>query len=571
MRRIEGTIVSYGLAKGKALVLSEEASSAIQVHLKPNEIQGEIDRYKMAVEKLSNEWMDLADQVKNRADEDVAGIFVAHAHIVKDPALSSKVIDYIESNQVNAEWSLLTIIKGYKGKLSQATNPYIRERITDLEHIAFALMKILSGDTLMSSVSHATEDTILIGEDLSPSDLILLENPHVKGLVLEGGSRTSHTAILAKALDLPCLVKVNGIMDTVYSGDIIALDGKKGHVWLNMDQTEATYFEKKILKWNEENPYDLAKEEQHATSDGIAIELLANIELIRELEHVWDKGAEGIGLYRSEFLYLQKAPEIPTEKDHLEMYQSLAEAANGRPLTIRTLDLGGEKYFVEVLKGAKEKNPVMGLRGLRLCLSRKDIFIPQLRALLKVVQNHPNIKVMFPMVTNLEEWREAKQLIKKLAKDMGNLCVPPLGLMVEVPSVALQARQFAEESDFLSIGSNDLLQYTLAMERSNQHVQYLYEPLHPSMMRLVQMVVQGARDANTPLHFCGEMASESPEILALLLGIGIRSISMSPSNLSRVLKWLHSIDVQSVIDNIEFILGQKTAKDVEHNYSRGII
>ena len=248
MRRIEGIIVSFGLAKGKALVLSEEASSAIQVHLKSNEIQGEIDRYTMAVEKLSNEWMDLADQVKNRADEDVAGIFVAHAHIVKDPALSSKVIKYIESNQVNAEWSLLTIIKGYKGKLSQAKNPYIRERISDLEHIAFALMKILSGDSLMSSVSHATEDTILIGEDLSPSDLILLENPHVKGLILEGGSKTSHTAILAKALDLPCLVKVNGIMDTVYSGDTIALDGKKGHVWLNMDQTEATYFEKKNLK-----------------------------------------------------------------------------------------------------------------------------------------------------------------------------------------------------------------------------------------------------------------------------------------------------------------------------------
>ncbi len=497
--------------------------------------------------------------------DEYAQIFEAHAMMVSDASFSDKVIQKIEEEQVNAEWAVAEVSEELQARFASFDDEYLRERVADVKDVADRVMTNLQG-VAHHDLSEITHDVIILADDLTPSDTIHFNRRPIVGFATEAGGRTSHTSIIAKSLFMPAVIGVPRLTKTIDNDEMVIIDGYEGSVIANPTQAMIAEYQARVMRHEEAERRLLENREAPAvTKDGIRVSLQANIELVQELKDAVRFGAEGIGLYRSEFLYISKSPLLPNEEEHFQLYKSLAEAVAPQWCVIRTFDLGGRKLAREVM-GIKENNPVLGMRGLRLCMKHRDMFTTQLRALLRA-SAYGKIKIMFPLVTSVQELRQVKTLVREIKAELDSAGIPynkelPIGIMIEVPSAAIIADILATEADFFAIGTNDLIQYCLAIDRANENVSYLYEPLHPALLRLIKGVIDAGKKAGIPVSMCGEMAAD-PIYATVLLGLGLENFSMNPSNIPIVKNVVRSVRYKDCRRIADMALTKRTAQEIE--------
>jgi phosphotransferase system enzyme I (PtsI) len=565
VRTYKGIGVSPGIAIGRAVIVEKRIASVYRVPIRDEEVAGEVTRFLESLEKTRDELLELKQKVSRSMGDEYASIFEAHAMIVSDPSFSDKVTQKIELEQVNAEWALSEVQEELQARFQSFDNDYLRERVADVKDVAERLLTNLQG-IAHHDLSEIEHDVVILADDLTPSDTIHFNRRPIVGFATETGGRTSHTSIIAKSLFMPAIIGVPRLTKIVDNDELVIVDGYEGTVIVNPNDALVKEYRSRVSRHEEQERRLLENRPLSATTkDDRRISLQANIELVEELVDANRFGAEGIGLYRSEFLYISKSPVLPTEEEHFELYKRLAEAVAPHWCVIRTFDLGGKKLAREVM-GVKEDNPVLGLRALRLCMKHRDMFKTQLRALLRA-SAHGKIKIMFPLVSGVQELRQVKTLIREIRSELdaeGIAYNPDLhiGIMIEVPSAAIIADMLATEADFFAIGTNDLIQYSLAIDRANENVSYLYEPLHPGLLRLIKGVIDAGKRAGIPVSMCGEMASD-PLFAIVLLGLGLEIFSMNPSMVPVIKNVIRSVRYKDCRRIAEIALQKKTAQEIE--------
>src|SRR6266550_4889893 len=565
IRTYKGIGVSPGIAIGRAVIIERREAAIYRVPIRDDEVPSEVNRFLEAIEKTQTQLHDLKVKVSRSMGDEYAQIFEAHAMMVSDPSFSDKVIQKIESEQVNAEWALAEVQEELQARFLSFDDVYLRERVADVKDVADRVLKNLQG-IAHHDVSEITHDVIILADDLTPSDTIHFNRRPIVGFATEAGGRTSHTSIIAKSLFMPAVIGVPRLTKMIDNDEMIIVDGYEGTLIVNPTQAMIAEYQSRVLRHEEAEKKLLENRTQPAiTKDNHQLTLQANIELVEELKDAVRFGAEGIGLYRSEFLYISKSPLLPNEEEHLQLYRALAEALAPREVVIRTFDLGGKKLAREVI-GVREDNPVLGLRGLRLCMKHREMFRTQLRALLRA-SVVGNIKIMFPLVTGVQEIRQVKTLLREIKEELdgeGHEYNPNLkvGIMVEVPSAALIADILAKEVDFFAIGTNDLIQYSLAIDRSNENVGYLYEPLHPALLRLIKGIIDAGKAAGIPVELCGEMAAD-PIYAVVLIGLGLEIFSMNPSSIPIIKNVIRSVRYRDCRRIADMALQKRTAQEIE--------
>jgi phosphotransferase system enzyme I (PtsI) len=529
---LEGTPVSAGVGVGQAFLLHAEPLPIVPDPIPPERVDAEIELFRQAREEAGRELEQLKRQVQEALGERYAGIFDAQKLVLEDPSLVAQTVHRIRIGRVSAQWALKEVVAGLKQRFDAVNDEYIRERGGELSDVHRRLQRVLRGESASVRRLPETGPIVVVAHSVGPSDAVTLASKHVVGLATDVGGRTSHTAILAQALSLPAVVGLRDLSSRVKAGDPIVLDGNSGQVIVSPEPAQTAEAERQRAASLElESRMASVRDLPTVTEDGVEITIRANIEFPGEVDRALAFGAHGIGLYRSEFLFLSRAPAMPTEDEHYETYREICGKVDPHPAVIRTLDLGGEKYFHQVIQ-ADEPHPVLGLRAIRLCLRRPDIFLPQLRGLLRAAAHHENLRVMLPLVTNLSEIREVRELVARESERLraaGHAVRAdvPIGIMIEVPAAALAADVLATEADFFSIGTNDLIQFALAVDRGSDSLSDLYQPSHPGVLRMLRAVVEGARDRGIPVAVCGEMAAD-PALAQLLVGLGIRELSVQP-------------------------------------------
>jgi phosphoenolpyruvate-protein phosphotransferase (PTS system enzyme I) len=564
IRTYKGTAVSPGVAIGRALIV-EQITSVFRVPIKEADVPHEIQRFEQALERTRADLTDLKQTVSRSIGEEYASIFDAHAMIASDPAFADKVVQKIELDRVNAEWALHEVQEELEARFETFDNEYLRDRGEDIKDVGMSLLNNLQGLS-RHELSEIDHDVIILADDLTPSDAVHFNQKPIVGFATETGGRTSHTSIIAKSLFMPAVIGVPRLTQVIDNEEMVIIDGYEGTVVVNPSEALIEEYRSKVTRHEEYEKELLGNRDEPAvTRDGRKISLQANIELIEEMTDVRKYGAEGVGLYRSEFLYIATSPRLPDEDEHFEIYRKIAREVEPNWAVIRTFDLGGKKLAKEVM-GSKEDNPVLGLRALRLCMRHREMFRVQLRALLRA-SAHGRIKIMFPLVSSIQELRQAKAFVKEIKAELdaeGIAYNPELeiGIMIEVPSAAMTADILATESDFFAIGTNDLIQYSLAIDRSNELVSYLYEPLHPGILRLVKFVVDSGRQAGIPVSMCGEMAAD-PLYATILLGLGLDIFSMNPSSIPMIKEVTRSLRYRDCRRIATQALQKKTAQEIE--------
>ena len=565
IRSYKGIGVSPGIAIGRALIIERREASVYRVPIREDEVDAEVTRFLEALEKTREQLLELKQRVSRSMGDEYGSIFEAHAMMVSDPSFADKVVQKIESEQVNAEWALGEVQEELQARFASFDDNYLRERVADVKDVAERVQTNLQG-IAHHDLSEIKHDVVILADDLTPSDTIHFNRRPIVGFATEAGGRTSHTSIIAKSLFMPAVIGVPRLTKMVDNDEMVIVDGYEGALIVNPTQAMIAEYQARVIRHEEAELRLLENRDLAAvTKDDRRILLQANIELVEELKDAIRFGAEGIGLYRSEFLYISKSPLLPTEEEHFQLYRALAEATAPHECIIRTFDLGGKKLAREVI-GSKEDNPVLGLRGLRLCMKHRDMFHTQLRALLRA-SAFGNIKIMFPLVSGVQELRQVKTLIREIRSELDAEGIAynkelPIGIMVEVPSAALIADILAEESDFFAIGTNDLIQYSLAIDRSNENVSYLYEPLHPALLRLIKGVIDAGKRAGIPVSLCGEMAAD-PIYAIILIGLGLELFSMNPSSIPVIKNIVRSVRYRDCRRIAEMALQKKTAQEIE--------
>jgi phosphotransferase system enzyme I (PtsI) len=565
IRSYKGIGVSPGIAVGRAVLVEKREASIYRVPIREEDVPAEVTRLNEAIERTRDALLELKQKVSRSMGEEYAQIFEAHAMMVTDASFADKVIQKIEEEQVNAEWAVAEVQEELQARFASFDDEYLRERVADVKDVAERVLTNLQG-VAHHDLSEITHDVVILADDLTPSDTINFNRRPIVGFATEVGGRTSHTSIIAKSLFMPAVIGVPRLTKIIDNDELVIIDGYEGAVIVNPTQAMIAEYQARVLRHEEAEERLLENREHPATTkDGIRISLQANIELVQELKDAIRFGAEGIGLYRSEFLYISKSPLLPNEEEHFQLYKSLAEAVAPQWCVIRTFDLGGKKLAREVI-GTKEDNPVLGLRGLRLCMKHRDMFTTQLRALLRA-SAFGKIKIMFPLVSSVQELRQVKTLIREIKADLDAQGLAynkdlPIGIMIEVPSAAIIADILATEADFFAIGTNDLIQYSLAIDRSNENVSYLYEPLHPALLRLIKFILDAGKKAGIPVSMCGEMASD-PLYAIVLIGLGLEMFSMNPSNIPVVKNVIRSVRYKDCRRIAEIALQKKTAQEIE--------
>jgi phosphotransferase system enzyme I (PtsI) len=565
IRTYKGIGVSPGIAIGRAVILERREAQIFRVPIRDEEVQSEINRFIEAVDKTKAQLTDLKAKVSRSLGDEYAQIFEAHAMMVSDPSFADRVIQKIESEKVNAEWALAEVQEELQARFLSFDDVYLRERVADVKDVADRVQKNLQG-IAHHDLSEIQHDVIILADDLTPSDTIHFNRRPIVGFASESGGRTSHTSIIAKSLFMPAVIGVHRLTKIIDNDELVIVDGYEGTLLVNPTQAMIAEYQARVIRHEEAEKRLLENRNQIAvTKDDRRITLQANIELVEELKDAIRFGAEGIGLYRSEFLYISKSPLLPTEEEHYQIYRALAEAVAPEWCVIRTFDLGGRKLAREVI-GSQENNPVLGLRGLRLCMKHRDMFIAQLRGVLRA-SAHGRIKIMFPLVSGIQELRQVKTLLREIKSDLDAEGIAydhdvPIGIMVEVPAAAIIADLLATESDFFAIGTNDLIQYSLAIDRSNENVSYLYEPLHPALLRLIKGVIEAGKRAGIPVSMCGEMASD-PIYAIVLIGLGLEIFSMNPSSIPVIKNIVRSVRYRDCRRIAELALQKKTAQEIE--------
>lgn len=566
----KGTNASSGIGIGKAVIV-EEAELVIKREAVADKT-AEVERFKGALDKTMKDTERMAADLATRVGEKEAEIMQGHLMLLMDPMLTGEIENTITGEGICSEYAIEQVCTTYADMFASMDDELMQQRATDMRDIKTRMQRVLLGVESVD-ISALPEGSILVAKDLTPSMTAGINPKHVTGIVTELGGKTSHSAILARALEIPAVVAVTDFLKKVANGDTVVLDGSEGVVYANPTaEVEQEYSAKreKFLKEKKELEQYIGK--PTVTKDGVTIELVANIGKPEDVEKVLQYDAEGIGLFRTEFLFMDRVA-MPTEEEQFEAYKTVAEKMEGKPVIIRTLDIGGDKE-IPYMGLEKDENPFLGYRAIRFCLDRKDdVYRPQLRALLRA-SAYGNIRIMIPMVTCLDEYREAKALIEEIKKELDGEGIAykkdiQVGIMVETAAASLMADAFAKEVDFFSIGTNDLTQYTMSVDRGNDKVSYLYSPLNPAVLRSIKRVITCAREAGIMVGMCGEAASD-PMMIPLLLAFGLNEFSMSASAIlySRKLITNYSIEeLQAVADKaMSFV----TVKEVE-DYMRAFI
>ncbi|MBI5587275.1 MAG: phosphoenolpyruvate--protein phosphotransferase [Deltaproteobacteria bacterium] len=564
---MKGIGVSSGIVIGQAYFMERGVVEPAQFcYLDSRETEGEIERFKNALK----ESRDQLSRIKKKMEDDQRGkehirIIDAHLMILKDNMLINDTIKVIKEDRVNAEWALKTVLKDLMEYFNRMDDEYLRERSTDIEHIVNRVLINLMGRK-HEPIADLKTPSIIIAHDLAPTDTAQMVKGMVLSFLTDVGARTSHTAIMARSLEIPAVVGLESITRKAENGDTIIVDGTTGTVIINPSESVVEVYRRRRERY--EN-YGKAlfhyKDLPCETKDGRRIRLVGNMEIVEEIDSLVEHGAEGIGLYRTEFLYLNRK-DLPSEDEHVRAYKQVVKRMAPDPVIIRTLDIGADKAIAGA-EQAKEINPAMGLRAIRFCLKNIDIFKTQLRAILRASANG-KIKIMFPMISGIDELRRAKALLEEAKEELCAEGRPfdrniEIGAMIEVPSAAIIADLIVKEVNFVSIGTNDLLQYSLAIDRVNEHVAYLYEPFHPAVLRIIKTVADAGAKAGVTVGVCGEMAGE-PEYALILVGFGIEQLSMNAFSILRVKRLIRSINYAEAKKICKTIVGLPTAKEVEH-------
>lgn len=561
MSFLQGIAASSGIAIAKAYRLVEPDLSFEKKTVE--DAAAEINRFQAALSTSKQELDAIREKANKELGADKAAIFEAHLLVLSDPELIAPIEDKINTESVNAEVALKETTDMFINMFESMDNEYMQERAADIRDVTKRVLSHLLGVHL-ANPSMISEEVVVVAEDLTPSDTAQLNRQFVKGFTTDIGGRTSHSAIMARSLEIPAVVGTKKATEEISNGDLVIVDGLKGEIHIN-PTPEVVESYKKVAAEYEEQKAEWAKlvNEKTVSSDGVHVELAANIGTPNDLEGVTSNGGEAVGLYRTEFLYMGR-DQLPTEDEQFESYKAVLEGMKGKPVVVRTLDIGGDKEL-PYLELPKEMNPFLGFRAIRLCLEETGIFRTQLRALLRA-SSYGNLKIMFPMIATLNEFRAAKALLEE---EKANLTAEgvtvadkiELGIMVEIPSTAVLADQFAKEVDFFSIGTNDLIQYTMAADRMNERVSYLYQPYNPSILRLVKMVIDAAHKEGKWAGMCGEMAGDETAI-PLLLGLGLDEFSMSATSILKARSQILSLSKKEMEELAEKALQMSTTEEV---------
>jgi phosphotransferase system enzyme I (PtsI) len=560
---LQGIAVSPGIIIGKAHLVDRSRVKILYYCLISDEqLSGEVERFKEALSTTENQLITLKNRMPDQVREH-AFILDSYLMILRDSMLTDSTIQRILNEKINAEWALKKSLEEIRQIFKQIDDEYIRSRINDVENVTERILRNFSGD-VHQGLGEINERVIIVAHDLSPADTAELNISKVRGFITDVGGRTSHTAIMAQALEIPAIVGLESATALVEEGDLLVVDGNTGEVIVNPDENTITYYQEKQVE-DEEYKSNIVQASHlpAITLDGHRIAIMANMEFLEEVAVIRDYGGEGIGLYRTEILYL-RSKGLPSEGELFEDYRKVAELIAPDPVTIRTLDLGGDKFAPD-LEDTKEVNPALGLRAIRLCLKEPEIFKTQLRAILRA-SAYGKIQIMFPMISGLQELLDAKEILRQTREKLDHEEIKydkgiRVGIMIEIPSAVTMAEFLAQHVDFLSIGTNDLIQYALAIDRINEHVSYMYQPFHPAILRMVQQVIRAASNANISVSLCGEMAGD-PLCVPMLLGLGIKELSINVRAIPLVKKIIRAISLEGARADFENFIKFGTANEV---------
>ncbi len=542
---LRGVGVSSGIAAGRVLLARPVPETASRSRIAPDRIDEEIERLRYARNRARGELQELRDRIREVLGQHYAAMFEAQLLILDDPVLVSEAERRIRDEEVTASFALHEVVRDFIGKFEALDQGHFRERGGDLEDVHRRIRRLLRGEH-PGRPGVPDGPLVLVAHSLGPSEAVSLVRDGVVGLATDVGGRTSHTAILAQALSVPAVVGLHDVSLRVRAGDPIVIDGERGEVDTEPDEEAVTRARERREAWlARESSIARRLDLPVATRDGIQVALRANIELPEQVPSAVRFGALGVGLYRSEFLFLTRSPGLPSEEEHYCAYREMAEAVAPHPAVIRTLDLGGEKRFDELADSQGSGAAVLGLRAVRLCLARPDVFLPQIRGLLRAAI-HGDVRVLIPLVSSCDEMIEVRRILVSQAerlREQGVSCRAevPLGAMVEVPAAVTIADHLARVADFFSIGTNDLIQFAIAVDRGNESVAHLYQPLHPAVLRMLDLTVRAGRSCGIPVSLCGEMAAD-PRLTPLLLGMGLREFSVEPRMLPRLADAIEATD-----------------------------
>lgn len=565
MKELKGIPASPGIARAPAFLFIDEEPGIPNYAIAREQVAAEWDRFVLAINLATKEVTELRDKAKAEMGQEQGMIFDAHILMLNDPDFHGQIEDRLGASLMNIEFIIHQIEHEIAGKLAASEDEYLRERSADIHDVSKRVLGHLLR-TERTSLRCMERDSILVARDILPSEAMSMDRARVKGIVTDAGGKTSHMAILARAFEIPAVLGLGDFARTLKGSEQILIDGDAGTIIVDPDPETARRYDRarKELGRKEAKLHALAALPA-TTTDGTVVKLEANIEIPEETGSALAHGADGIGLYRSEFLFFGREGPAATEDEQEEAYRRVLEGMGGKPVTIRTLDLGGDKMNEE-MEAAGEKNPLLGWRAIRYCLSRREFFKAQLRALLRA-STAGSLRIMFPMISGIEEFEAALEVLDEAREELAARGIPfvadiPVGCMIEIPSAAMTCDILAERADFFSIGTNDLIQYSLAVDRGNEKTAYLYQPFHPGVMRLVKRVIDAAHEAGIQACMCGELAG-LPAAAPVLLGLGLDEFSMSSPGIPQVKRIVRSTGMAEARALAEELLGMKRYRDVE--------